>query len=149
MKKMLSIVILSLILASCNDIGDIGRLENIKTEYALYGHWSGTIHYKIYSEDYDFLIKSIFFSEDCTKCDVQTGISFINSIDEEHLIVRPDGDNQLILTEEDSYKALYKLKFTKGSFDSFEMTWKRHTTLEIDNIPDRLLSLTMNRVIIN
>lgn len=149
MKKLLSLVALSIILASCNAIEDIGLLEDIKTEYALYDHWSGTIHYKIYSEDYDFLIKTLIFSEDCRKCTVYTGISFINCIDEEHLIVRANGENQLILMEEDSYKELYKLKFTKGIFNSFEINWKRHTKLEIDHIPDRLLSVTMNRVIVN
>ncbi|NLX40307.1 MAG: hypothetical protein GXY75_00215 [Bacteroidales bacterium] len=149
MKKLLSLVVLSIILASCNAIEDIGLLEDIKTEYALYDHWRGSIHYKIYSEDNDFLIKTLIFSEDCTKCTVYTGISFINCIDEENLIVRVSGENQLILMEEDSYKELYKLKFTKGIFNSFEMNWKRHTKLEIDHIPDRLLSVTMNRVIVN
>jgi len=141
MKKLLSMILLSLMLASCDSI------EEINKKYNLYGNWTGEIRYEIMSEN-DYLIKSMIFSDDSKKCTVYTGLSFLNSIDEENLIVRVSGDNQLILTEENNNRTIYTLFLTESNLDSFEMKWNNHTKIEKKHIPDKSLSMKMNRVVI-
>jgi hypothetical protein len=70
------------------------------------------------------------------------------TFDEEKLIVRSDGPNRLILTEEGRYRAIYEIYFSKERKDSFEMTWKNHTRLEKKHIPEKSLSVKMKRVVI-
>ncbi|HKM13143.1 MAG TPA: hypothetical protein PL115_06100 [Bacteroidales bacterium] len=146
MKRLLSLLVMSLMLASCYIEESGSHLEIIKDEYALDDetYWEGGIIYKIYSEQ-DFFTKVLEFSADCTKCTLYTGVSFINGLDKEELVVRSDGANRLIFTEEGRYGAIYRLYFTKGTKDSFEMKWKNHTKLEKDHIPDKSFTVTMHR----
>ena len=151
MKRLLSLVIMSLMLTSCYIEGFGSHLDIIKQEYELpNSFWDGIIWYKIHSNQ-DFLEKGVEFSEDGTKCVVYTSISFVTpfTFDEENLIVRSDGPNRLILTEEGRYGAIYKLHFKGSSNDSFEMTWKNHTKLEKQHIPDKSLSVKMNRMVLD
>ena len=140
---------MSLMLASCYIEESGSHLEIIKDEYALddQTYWEGGIIYKIFSEQ-DFLTKVVEFSADCTKCTLYTGVSFINGLDKEELVVRSDGPNRLILTEEGRYRAIYEIYFSKERKDSFEMTWKNHTRLEKKHIPEKSLSVKMKRVVI-
>lgn len=138
MKNLLSLILMSLLLISCD------FLEEIKIDFELNGEWRGGIKYEITSER-DFLVKSLRFTEDSKECIVVTGLSFLNTIDIEELVVRPNGDNQLILTKRCNKEAIYKLYFTKGNKDSFEMTWENHTKLEKEYIPDKSFTVTMRR----
>jgi len=150
MKRLLSLVIMSLMLTSCYIEGFGSHLEIIKQEYELpNSFWDGQLWYKIYSKN-DFIEKGIQFSEDGTECTVYTSISFVTpfTFDEEKLIVRSDGPNRLILTEEGRYRAIYEIYFSKERKDSFEMTWKNHTRLEKKHIPEKSLSVKMKRVVI-
>ncbi|NMB37722.1 MAG: hypothetical protein GX993_06780 [Bacteroidales bacterium] len=138
MKKILSLVIMSLLIASCDS------LKETIDEYGLYGDWSGEIKYEIMSEN-DYFVKSLIFSDDSKKCTVYTGISFLNSFDQESLNVRKNGANELILTEKGNTKAIYKIYLTKSSLDSFEMKWENHTKIEREYIPEKSLTITMKR----
>jgi len=141
MKRLLSLVTMSLMLVSCVSLED--SLRDMRERFGIGDdYWRGLIQYKIVSEK-DFLIKSLYFSDNCTKCTVCTHMSFLAyERDEEHLIVRVRGNNQLILTKEGSNKAIYKLLFTDER-GSCEMIWKNHTRLEKEYIPDYSLSVTM------
>ncbi len=139
MKKIFSLALLSIIAVSCDLIGGINK------KYDLNGNWAGEIQYEIMSEN-DYLVKSLIFSEDAGKCTVYTGLSFLNTVDEESLIVRPNGDNQLILTAKENNNAVYSLYFTEGNRDSFEMKWGNHTNVEKKYIPDKSLSVKMKRL---
>ncbi|NMB37721.1 MAG: hypothetical protein GX993_06775 [Bacteroidales bacterium] len=140
MKRVLSLLIMSLMLVSCD------YFEEIKSSYELNGNvsWSGGINYKIRSDN-DYLGKILYFSNDCTCCTVITRLTFVNSADEEILVVRSNGPNQLILTREGNNQAIYKLYFEEGVKDSFEMSWDNHTVIEKRHIPDQSLSATIYR----
>lgn len=140
MKRVLSLLIMSLMLVSCD------YFEEIKSSYELNGNvsWSGGINYKIRSDN-DYLGKILYFSKDCTCCTVITRLTFVNSADEEILVVRSNGPNQLILTREGNNQAIYKLYFEEGVKDSFEMSWDNHTVIEKRHIPDQALSATIYR----
>ncbi len=118
-------------------------LEEIVDEYQLYGEWYGVTEFQKNSKT-EYLLKTAIFSKDCKECTVYTSISMLNGFDEEKLVVRLIGSNRLILTEEGSYKALYKIKLTKGHIGSFEMTWNNHTRLEKQHVPDKSLSARMD-----
>jgi hypothetical protein len=117
-------------------------LEELTIDFELKGKWLGGIRYEIKTE-IDVLAKSLHFNENSKSCTVVTGLSFLNTIDVEDLVVRPNGENQLILTKRGNKEPLYRLYFTKGNKDSFEMKWENHTNLEKEYIPDKSFSVIM------
>ncbi len=136
MKKLLSLILLSLMVASC------APLEEIKIDFDLNGKWLGGIRYEIKTE-MDVLAKSLHFTENSKSCTVVTGLSFLTTVDVEDLVVRPNGDNQLIINAKENNNAIYSLYFTEGNKDSFEMKWGNHTNIEKKYIPDKSLSVKM------
>jgi hypothetical protein len=152
MKRLLFLLLMSLMLTSCYPLNDNELIEEIKSEFELpNSYWDGMNSYIIDSEK-DYLQKGVEFSTDCTTCTVHTYIcisGFISfQFDKEELFVKADGDNRLILTEKSSNRAVYTLDFTNSNFYHLEMTWKNHTKLEQKYIPDKSLSMKMNRVVI-
>lgn len=140
MKRLLSLLVMSLMLASCS------YLEEIKNEYHLdwASPWSGKIRYEIVTGN-DYLKKSIRFINGGTRCNVFTSVSFADGLDKEILEVTSNGPNRLILTEKGSNKAIYKLYFSKDDIHTCEMTWDNHTATEKQYISDKSLSATLNR----
>ncbi|NLX41065.1 MAG: hypothetical protein GXY75_04130 [Bacteroidales bacterium] len=152
MKKLLSILAIPMVLASCYPLNDTELIEEIKSEFELpNSYWDGMNSYIIDSEK-DYLQKGVEFSKDCTTCTVHTYICIsgfiLSQFDKEELFVKADGDNRLILTEKSSNRAVYTLDFTNSNLYHLEMTWKNHTKLEQKYIPDKSLSMKMDRVAI-